>query len=88
MNHIKVKIIYDDDREIITRKFHNVKINREESNDVAYLSLETVLSDSDYHDQIVQSALRELNTWRNRYNQYSEFQPIFLAIDQVTRATA
>ena len=48
----------------------------------AYTSIADAMSDTDLRAQVLADALRELQTWRKRYEQLSEFSKVFAAIDR------
>jgi len=75
---IKVEYIHDD-RTITTKQFHNVTIERGES---AYVSLQVAMTNIDYREQIINTALKEVKAWRARYKEYKELGDIFSAIDR------
>uniref|UniRef100_A0A6M3M0S8 Uncharacterized protein n=1 Tax=viral metagenome TaxID=1070528 RepID=A0A6M3M0S8_9ZZZZ len=70
------------------RAFHNVKVivskeGEEEKRERRYISIEQVTEEPDYHQQIIDEALRELKGWRQRYKQYKELTYIVEALDAV-----
>lgn len=52
-----------------------------------YRSLVEVMNSEDLRDQLLHAALRDLRTVRRKYQQLRELQPIFRAIDRVSRKT-
>lgn len=51
-----------------------------------YISLQTVMNNDDYKEQVVLEAYRELLIWKQKYAQYSEFLSIFVAIEELSIA--
>jgi hypothetical protein len=49
-----------------------------------YISTVTILKQPNYHEQAIENALRELRGWQRRFNVYSELQPVFRAIEELT----
>lgn len=83
---VMVKSGEDEEREI--RAFHAVEVKdaepseREGYNRKRYVSIGNVLSDQNYRKQLVESALRELETWRKKYATYHE---LVLAVEAVSK---
>lgn len=48
-----------------------------------YVHTEKARSQQDLWDQVLQQAIREANSWRDRYRRYSELSPVFQAIELV-----
>jgi hypothetical protein len=68
-----VTIIDIDGRHEETRAFHVVTIiDADGDEEQGYASLPTILRDDAMRQQVVDNALRELETWQERYAQYSE----------------
>jgi hypothetical protein len=51
-------------------------------NDRSYTSLAHAMSDEQLRAQVISSALTELQSWRERYSNLSEFAKVFAAIDK------
>jgi len=62
------------------RAFYNV---HEEGDGRRYVTLEAVRSSEDYHQQVVQHAMKEAQGWAERYRAYSELTPIVEVIDKI-----
>ncbi len=52
------------------RAFHSVKITTDENEQRGYAPLARILSDEGLLNQVIESAQRELQSWRRRYGQY------------------
>lgn len=63
------------------RAFHNVHIVTDKTSERVYAPLVRILSDDDLRHQVIEGALRELNSWKKRYKQYHELKPVFAVID-------
>ena len=78
---ITVEYIVEKENKETIRAFYNVA---DEENKHAYVSLESVMSNADYRQQVIEKALREAEGWANRYRQYEELEEIVRAIDGIT----
>lgn len=70
-----------------TKAFANIKdgeVNEFGKNN-RYVFIEEVFSKENYKQQMVDSALREIKYWRDRYKEFSQFTPIVKAIDKVVK---
>lgn len=61
-----------------------VSVKRDE--DRSYTSVSHAMSDADLRKQVLDSALRELEAWRNRYAELVELADVFAAIEQARAA--
>lgn len=66
-----------------TRAF--VSIVERESQERRYLPIVTALSDDEYREQILHTALKEALSWRRKYDELREFARIFEAIDRTAK---
>jgi hypothetical protein len=48
-----------------------------------YKPILEILSKEEYRKQIIQAALENIVYWKEKYSEYSEFNPIFVSIDKV-----
>lgn len=46
----------------------------------------SVMTDADLRQQVLDNAMREMNGWRNRYQTYSELDPVFASINAIKEA--
>jgi len=67
----KVYIVTEDDEKV--QVFHNININEIDS---AYQELPVILSNADKKKQLIQSALREIKYWQDKYKTISELSEI------------
>lgn len=64
-------------------------VNVERDRDRSYTSLAHAMSDEELRSQVVNKAWAELESWRRRYEELSEFAKLFIVIDrQMTKRTA
>ena len=88
---IEVQIVRPDVEDVVyTRAFHPVKLtitpqNKDEkSYEISTWTVkERILEDPNLRRQIIDKAIRELNQWREKYNQYTELSTMFDAIQQL-----
>jgi len=84
-------VIEAQNTEHITRAFHRVEIidepedNHQQEHQVerVYVTAKTAFTNEDYRRQTIEAALRELESWRQRYKQYQELAHIFQFIDTI-----
>lgn len=74
LRHISIEVLGNDKQEI--RGFYSVTPSSDmhASEPKVYVSLNTILTDKDKRDEVIAYALRELNGWMQRYNQYKEMK--------------
>lgn len=87
LGHIEVVIKTNGDEESV-KAFHNVVIlkEKEKISERVYMPLIKVLSDAEYHQQIIEKALAELEGWRKRYAQYQELNHFIKMIEEIKYA--
>jgi len=89
--HVVVKV---NDQETTTRAFHRVTIHDTEPADnghevdepeprQVYVSVQQVFTDAELRRQAIAEALRQLTSWRERYQQYQELAHVFKFIDTI-----
>jgi hypothetical protein len=80
-----VHVTYINDRKPITvRAFVNViRTNGNGDRERGYMGIAKVLSKSDLREQMLATALAEVNRWRERYASLTELADIFDAIDKI-----
>lgn len=76
-------IVIEDDEEKEVRKYHNLYIEEEEER--KYIEIEQAAEAPDLWKQVLDKALREARSWRERYKQYKELAPVIHAIDSLER---
>lgn len=74
-------VIKRDGKEFQTRAFHNVIIRRNSHTERAYAAVERVMSEPELRQQVIDKALRELESWQRRYREYKELGMVFTVID-------
>jgi hypothetical protein len=78
---IKVESSDDDKVEMQeVRAFHSIEV---EDGKQKYISLPVILSDEDMMKQMLQRAIRELTSFRNKYKALQQLQPVFEIIDKL-----
>lgn len=50
-----------------------------------YESTPVAMADPDLHDQVIQKALREIDSWQKRYRAYEEFDCVFTSISHTKK---
>lgn len=65
------------------RAFHNVYIEKYDDNQ--YASLEKVTNTPSLISQVIKSALKEANGWKERYKTYKQLSPIVDAIELLNK---
>lgn len=70
----QVSVVYNGKK---VNAFYNVRVkmidNQEEQ---GYVSLQTVLSERDLHNQVIAQAIREMEYWTEKYKEAEELAPI------------
>jgi hypothetical protein len=51
-----------------------------------YCTIQRVLTDAEIREQVVGQAMRQLQSWRSLYQQYSEFSQVFSAIAEIQQS--
>jgi len=79
---VKVRVIKQEVQE--HRAFVSVSISTEKRRSVRrYVTIEEALTNSEYRQQMLESAMRELKYWRQKYDQYHELSIVFNVIDEM-----
>jgi len=80
---VKVKVFGEEEPPVVVRAFHCVVTSEpEEENRKRYVPEEVVFNDKNFSSQVIDAALREAESWNNRYRVYKELHKISLAIVQ------
>jgi hypothetical protein len=77
VNHITIEITQLGDGHPV-RAFYS--INDASHEDATYVNVESVFSNTEYRNQVIERAKSELRNWMERYKQYSELSSIVDAI--------
>jgi len=81
INHLIVVREYKgDDKEV--KAYFSVTTD---DNEKQYVSVEVVLKNEDYRDQIIQESLREIIYWKEKNRDYQELELIFEAIEKTQK---
>lgn len=75
----QVKIIIND-KELYAYENVNITINETET-ERKYVSINTILDNLDYRNQILAAAIKEIKVWKAKYSIYKELESIFDSID-------
>lgn len=80
---INVTINHPDGTEDEVRAFYHVTVtDREtEQTDRLVVTLDRVMTEAELRAQVIEEALKQLQAWRRKYEQYSEFAGIIRAIE-------
>ncbi len=76
-------VIKRDGKKFQTRAFHNVIIKRNDHTERAYAAVERVMSEPELRQQVIEKALKELESWQRRYSEYKELGIVFTVIKAV-----
>lgn len=91
MNHI-VKVHYMDHEEVEQRAFVSVRVMKKEGAlpkaEQAYMQAESALTITEYHNQILDYAMGQIEHWQKQYRGYKELSRIFLAIKETKKVIA
>ncbi len=71
--------IGSDEETVVTRAFVSVS----EGDSTAYQTIQTVMGDDDLREQLLQQALKELRSFKQKYAQLKELAKVFAAIDKI-----
>ena len=74
---VTVEIETDEDEFTVTRAFVSVSESTE------YQTIATVMGDEDMRSQLLQQALQELRSFKQKYAQLRELATVFAAIDKI-----
>lgn len=87
INHLHVVIVYKGEQ-IESRAFHSVEIEYDDdTTGREYAGIDVVDATPDYSQQVVRTALRQMQAWAQRYKQYSAiFGVVFEAITEAEEA--
>lgn len=77
-------VILRGDTEMNVRAFHNVKIVREDDIKQTFANIEEILSKDELYQQILGQAIKQLESWKNKYSQYKELKGVFDAIENLS----
>lgn len=85
VNHFEITVKDSQtDGKTTIRAWHSVNIDvGQPVSQRVYVGVAEAMSQEKLRRQVVGNALRELRGWRDRYNTYQEFEPIFTSIQQI-----
>jgi len=88
LRSIHVVLKNKDGEEEQARFTYNIHDTPEDDGDGqrVYCTIQRVLTESDIRTQVIEQAMRQLQSWRNRYQQYSEFSQVFSAIAEIQQS--
>jgi len=76
INHIQISVVSGRNE-----KIYPLFINVNNSEHKGYNYFATVLNDKESRDYILKQALQQIQTWKEKYKNYSEFEPIIKVIN-------
>lgn len=77
-------IVTINNQKIHQRKYFNVTIGKGYGGKT-YVDLPTVLSNERFKEEVVEKAIREVESWKEKYIQYQKLGMIFKAIDKTKK---
>ena len=81
LNHLTV-IVKTDGEEREQKAYLNVSVITEEGSvEQIYVTIDRALTDDEFRAQILAQAIREIEYWQQKYEEYSELSTIFQAIE-------
>ena len=93
LGHIEIIIVQGGKKEQ-TRAFHNILVEIDEEKERGYVTIKEIRENRDYMDIVLEKAIKEIESWTERYEQYKRlskfkvFRPVFKAAKQAIRAAA
>ncbi len=76
-------VVEHDDSETVTRAFLPVTIEEPDNEPrQVYTSVQHALSEDELREQVIDEALRQLESWRRRWSEYTELAAVFEVVDQ------
>ena len=88
VSHIVYVVGHDDEgKEQVSRAFLNVTV-RNGDEQRGYVSDKVIWAEPKLAEQVIKSALRELQGWRDRYESYSELATAIAKVDEVLEEVA
>ncbi len=72
-------IVISNGEEVDTKAFHHISVTDDKE---SYVSYNQIFSNKNYYDQVIENALKEADSWQNRYASYKELSLIFKSIEQ------
>ena len=82
LRSIEVVVTRSDGTEMQVRQYYSITEQTEDGREQSYYMLGVVLNDADKRAAVIADAFREVENWRLRYEQYSEFENICSSIKQ------
>lgn len=65
--------------------FENVNVSVTDASEREYKPVMEIISNEQYRNQILKSALNFLNSWKMKYKQFTELKPIVVSIERTTK---
>lgn len=79
---VKVRVVLSDSAPGAIQAFVSLASDRQEG---GYRHIVDVMRDDDMREQLIRSALADLNRWRRKYKAVSDLEPLFASIDSFRR---
>lgn len=84
LNHLLIiKKVNGEDREI--KGFFNVNVSDSTNGKARYMTVFSIAKNEDFRGQVIQQALEEIESWKQRYEDYKELSLIFGAIEETQK---
>ncbi len=83
MNHLTVELITNGES-IKAPAFINIELTTDEDGQ-GYLDIESVVKSKTLKDHMLEQAMKEMITWKARYNLYKELNQIFEVVEKVQK---
>lgn len=77
---IRCLITVPENNRVTTRAYYNIATEKRE-----YRNIDVILREPDQYAELMKTALKELNTFRQKYEILSELKPVFDAIAKVQK---
>ena len=83
LRSIQVTVKHDDTKTEI-RAFHNVVVKiTDDVSERTYIQIDRALNEEELYQQILEQAMKTLENWKRKYQQYKEFADVIKAIDNL-----
>ena len=87
INHLVTVTVTTDGEEREDRAFLNVTVTTEgDKSEHIYVPIERALTNEEFRRQILIKAIKEIEYWKQKYNDYGELSEIFKEIERVKEA--
>jgi hypothetical protein len=85
ISHLEI-VIETDEGQRETKAYHSVVITSDDTEERGYSSFTEIRASSELSEQVIERAMRELQSWKQRYTEYQAvFTDVFKAIGKAKR---